>query len=99
MKGITSNPRLDAYQRMAISPVGGAQSPKKTNAAEADSGSVPNQQIAKVSISSEARQLAASGSQGALDTTKVAALKDAVESNSIKFDSAKIAERMVAALG
>lgn len=99
MKGITSNPRLDAYQRMAISPVGGAQVSKKANAVEAEAASVSNQQIAKVSISSEARQLAASGAQGVLDADKVARLKSEVDSGQIQFDSAKIAERMVAALG
>jgi anti-sigma28 factor (negative regulator of flagellin synthesis) len=84
---------------MAVTPLGGAQPSKKATGVAAETTSVADQQIAKVSISSEARQLATSGGQGVLNSEKVDSLKTALESNSLKFDSAKIAERMVAALG
>jgi anti-sigma28 factor (negative regulator of flagellin synthesis) len=96
---ITSNPALDAYQRMAVSKVGETRQSPKVNAAESENGSAASQQIAKVSISSEARQLAVGATQGSLDMHKVERLKAEVDSKSIQFDSAKIAERLVAALG
>lgn len=99
MKGITSNPALDAYQRMAVSQVGGPRPQAKPAATDKESDRVPNQQIAKVTISSEARQLAAGATQGALDPEKVNQLKAAMDSNQLEFDSTKIAERLVAALG
>lgn len=99
MKGITSNPALDAYQRMAVSQVGAPRAPQKAAATEQEATASANQQIAKVSISSEARQLAAGSSSGALDTNKVNELKAAIDSNRLQFDSTKIAERLVAALG
>jgi flagellar biosynthesis anti-sigma factor FlgM len=99
MKGITSNPALDAYQRMAITQVGATRAPQKAAATEQEATASSNQQIAKVSISSEARQLAASSTQGALDPEKVNRLKAALDSNQLQFDSTKIAERLVAALG
>jgi anti-sigma28 factor (negative regulator of flagellin synthesis) len=48
---------------------------------------------------SEVRQLAPSDSQSDFDAEKVTRLKADVESKALKFDSAKVAERMVAALG
>lgn len=97
MKGITSNPALDAYQRMAISPVGAA-TPAQPAAPVADAKSAAPQ-IAKVSISDQARQLAAGGASGPLDTAKVARLQDQLKSGSLEFDSKQIAARMLAALG
>jgi anti-sigma28 factor (negative regulator of flagellin synthesis) len=99
MKGITSNPALDAYQRMAVSQVGAARAPQKAAATEQEVKASADQQIAKVSISSEARQLAVGSAQGALDPEKVNRLKAAVDSNQIQFDSTKIAERLISALG
>jgi flagellar biosynthesis anti-sigma factor FlgM len=99
MKGITSNPALDAYQRMAVTQVGAARPPQKAAAAETETRASANQEIAKVSISSEARQLATSSTQNALDPEKVNRLKAAIDSNQIQFDSTKIAERLIAALG
>lgn len=99
MKGITSNPALDAYQRMAVTQIGAARAPQKAAATDKESEASANQQIAKVSISTEARQLAASGTQGAFDADKVNRLKAAIDSNQLQFDSTKIAERLVSALG
>lgn len=99
MKGITSNPALDAYQRMAVTQIGAPRAPQKAAAADKESEASANQQIAKVSISSEARHLATGGASGALDTEKVNRLKAAIDSNQIQFDSTKIAERLVSALG
>lgn len=99
MKGITSNPALDAYQRMAVTQVGAARQPQKAAAIEKETGQSATGQIAKVSISTEARQLAVGSTQGALDPEKVNRLKSALDSNQLQFDSTKIAERLVAALG
>jgi len=97
MKGITSNPALDAYQRMAISPVGAA-TPAQPTAPAADAKSAAPQ-VAKVSISDQARQLATSSADGPYDSAKVAALQDQLKSGSLEFDSKQIAARMLAAIG
>jgi flagellar biosynthesis anti-sigma factor FlgM len=99
MKGITSNPALDAYQRMAISPVGPSRSTEKTAATTSSATAAAPQQAAKVSISKEARMLAAGAPGAASDTEKVARLKAEVESGQAKFDSTQVAEKMIAALG
>ncbi len=97
MKGITSNPALDAYQRMAISPVGAA-SPAQPAAPVAEAKSAAPQ-VAKVSISDQARQLAAGAAEGPLDPEKVARLREQASSGTLVFDSKQIAARMLAALG
>jgi anti-sigma28 factor (negative regulator of flagellin synthesis) len=99
MNGITSNPALDAYQRMAVTQVGAPRATQKATATEKEAGASSDQQIAKVSISSEARQLAIGSTQGSLDPQKLGALKAAMDTNQLQFDSTKIAERLVAALG
>jgi hypothetical protein len=55
MKGITSNPALDAYQRMAITQVGAPRATQKAAATEQETTASAQQQIAKVSILLEAR--------------------------------------------
>jgi flagellar biosynthesis anti-sigma factor FlgM len=97
MKGITSNPALDAYQRMAISPVGAA-GPAQPAAPVADAKTTAPQ-IAKVSISDQARQLAAGGVDAAPDAEKVASLQQQIKNGTLEFDSKQIAARMLAALG
>lgn len=97
MKGITSNPALDAYQRMAISPVGAAGPAQQAAPALDSTGSAP--QVAKISISDQARQLAVSQAQGPYDAEKVAQLRDQANSGNLEFDSKQIAARMLAALG
>ncbi len=98
MKGITSNPALDAYQRMAISPVGAAR-PGQKAASPADVGTTSTPQVAKVTISSEARELAVGAAQGPSDPEKVAKLRAQVEAGSFQVDSHHVAKRLVAALG
>ena len=96
MKGITSNPALDAYQRMAISPVG-ATSPAQTTAPVAEvKAAAP--QVAKVSISDQARHLASSSAEGPFNAEKVASLSERLSSGKLEFDSKQIAARMLAAV-
>jgi flagellar biosynthesis anti-sigma factor FlgM len=99
MKGITSNPALDAYQRMAVTQVGAPRAPQKATATEQESRASANQEIAKVSISTEARQLATSAGESVSNSEKVSRLRAAIDSKQLQFDSTKIAERLVAALG
>ena len=90
MKGITSNPALDAYQRTAVTPV----SPGPRSSAGGDAAPLLNSsQAAKVSISSEARALASGASD--IDEGKVEQLKAALAAGSLKFDSSAIAEKMI----
>lgn len=90
----------NAYQRMSsVTNVAGASPQTKAPSTPKEGATDSNQQIAKVTISSEARQLAAGASQGALDPQKVNQLKSELDSNQLQFDSVKIAERLVAALG
>lgn len=97
MKGITSNPALDAYQRMAISAVGSAN-PAQPAAPVAEVRSAAPQ-VAKVSISDQARQLATNSADGRYDSAKVARLGEQLSSGTLEFDSKQIAARMLAAIG
>ena len=94
MKGITGNPVLDAYGRMAITPVGAAR-PAETieSGGSASAASTP---AAEVSISSHARDMATGGR---LDAEKVAALKSSIAEGKFKIDSQNVASRMLDALG
>jgi anti-sigma28 factor (negative regulator of flagellin synthesis) len=96
MKGITSNPALDAYQRMAISPVGAANPAQPAAPVTEAKSAAP--QVAKVSISDQARQLAVGAANGPFDPEKVVRLRDQL-SQGLEFDSKQIAARMLAALG
>jgi flagellar biosynthesis anti-sigma factor FlgM len=91
MKGITSNTALDAYQRMAVTQVSGARAPAKPEAAapQRQSGEAAN-----VTISREARQLAAEAG-GAVDTQKVDALRAQVEAGTYQVDAQRVAARML----
>jgi negative regulator of flagellin synthesis FlgM len=90
MKGITSNPALDAYQRTAVTPV----SPGPRSSAGGDAAPLLNSsQAAKVSISSEARALASGASD--IDQSKVEQLKSALAAGTLRFDSSAIAEKMI----
>ena len=95
MKGITSNPALDAYQRMAVSAVGStSQAQPPAPVAEVKSAAP---QVAKVSISEQARQLATSSTAGAYDAQKVQRLSEQHSNGTLEFDSKHIAARMLAA--
>ena len=90
MKSITGNPALDAYQRMAVSRVSGATPAARVEPGKAEQGPPP--EAARVSISSEARDLAA-GSH--VDTHKVEDLRAKVQDGSFQVDAALVARRML----
>jgi negative regulator of flagellin synthesis FlgM len=94
MKGITNNPALDAYHRMAVNPVSG---PRPTDKVE--SGSSAPTEAAKVTISTQARDLAAQAAGGGIDTHKVEALKAQVQQGTFQVDPKAIATRMLDELG
>ncbi|HMR08848.1 MAG TPA: flagellar biosynthesis anti-sigma factor FlgM [Polyangiaceae bacterium] len=95
MKGITGNPALDAYHRMAVSPVGEARPAAKVDAEQSQAPA----EAAKVSISAEARELAAGGVGGGVDAQKVEALKARIDEGSFQIDPQKIAGRILDELG
>ncbi len=100
MKGITSNPALDAYQRMAVSPVGAPRPAEKVaQQGEAGAARAAPKEAATVSISAEARVLAANASGATSDPEKVARLKGELEAGQLKFDSKQIAEKLIASIG
>lgn len=94
MKGITGNPVLDAYGRMAVTPVGAAR-PAETieSGGNASQAATP---AAEVSISSHARDLATGGK---FDADKVEALKTQIAEGKFKINSQDVARRMLEALG
>jgi flagellar biosynthesis anti-sigma factor FlgM len=94
MKGITGNPVLDAYGRMAITPVGAARPAQSIESA--GSASAVSTPAAEVSISANARDMAASGR---FDADKVEALKSKIAEGNFKIDSQDVARRMLEALG
>lgn len=94
MKGITGNPALDAYHRMAISPVGGARPVERPEASAATSA---GSAAAQITISSQARDLAAESAS--VDTAKVEALRDRIKNGQHQIDTQMIASQMIAQLG
>jgi len=95
MKGITGNPVLDAYGRMAITPVGAAR-PAEAVAPGANAPAAASTPAAEVTISSHARDMAAGGH---VDSGKVEALKSSLAEGKFKVDSHNVARRMLDALG
>jgi flagellar biosynthesis anti-sigma factor FlgM len=94
MKGITGNPVLDAYGRMAITPVGAARPAEAIESGGSVTGaSTP---AAEVTISSNARDMAAGGR---FDAEKVEALKSSIAEGKFRIDSKDVARRMLDALG
>lgn len=94
MKGITGNPVLDAYGRMAVTPVGAARPAQAVETG--NSASAASTPAAEVTISSNARDMAASGR---FDAEKVEALKNSIAEGKFKIDSQDVARRMLDALG
>lgn len=94
MKGITGNPVLDAYSRMAVSPVGAAR-PAEAVETGGNVGGVSTP-AAEVTISSHAKDMAAGGR---FDADKVAALKTQIAEGKFKVNSQDVARRMLDALG
>ena len=98
MKGITGNPVLDAYQRGGVSKVGAAKAVEHSNAAAPSAGSGPGSAAVEVSISSQARDLAAQASQP-VNYAKVESVKDKLAQGTFKIDSHLVAQRLLSALG
>jgi flagellar biosynthesis anti-sigma factor FlgM len=94
MKGITGNPVLDAYGRMAVSPVGAARPAETVESGSTAAG--VSSPAAEVTISAHARDMAAGGR---FDTEKVEALKTNIAEGKFKVDSQNVAHRMLEALG
>ncbi len=95
MKGITGNPALDAYHRMAISPVGGARPVERP---EVSNPNPTASSAAQVSISSRARDLASEAARD-VDTAKVEALKQRIQDGNFRADASVIARNMMEQLG
>ncbi len=94
MKGITGNPVLDAYGRMAVTPVGAARPADAIESGGSVSGA--SSPAAEVTISSHARDMAAGGR---FDADKVEALKSSIAEGKFRIDSQDVAHRMLEALG
>ena len=91
MKGIiSSHSALTAYQRQtAVDPVTVPQSPAQREGATTGT----SVRAARVSISAEARALAA-GDHG-VDHAKVERLRNLMSAGNLKFDSSLVASRMI----
>ena len=95
MKGVGNNPAIDAYQRMAVSSVGGVRPAEKV-----ETGAHPAvSRAAEVNISAQARELAASQAEGAFDVQKVEALKAKIHGGSFQVNPQLVAERLLDRLG
>jgi flagellar biosynthesis anti-sigma factor FlgM len=91
MKGIGNNPAIDAYQRMAVSSVGGVRPTERVESGAQPAGS----RAAEVSISAQARELAASQAEGGFDVQKVEALKAKINDGSFQVNPQLVAERLL----
>jgi flagellar biosynthesis anti-sigma factor FlgM len=95
MKGITGNPALDAYHRMAISPVSAARPAER---AEQSPSQGTGSNAAQVSISARARDLATEVT-GQLDPAKIETLRQRIADGSYRVDSQAVASKMIELLG
>ncbi len=96
MKGITGNSALEAYRRVALAPVNSA-TPAAAPEAPVTAERHPAE-AAKLSISMEARELAAKG-ESQVRSQKVESLKAAISDGSFKVNSHVVAERLLDTLG
>lgn len=96
MKGITGNPALDAYHRMAVTPVGAAR-PVERPAGAATSTNTGGA-AAEVKISARARDLAAEANSH-VDAQKVEALKQRIAEGSFRIDAQAVANKLIEQLG
>lgn len=97
MKGITGNPALDAYHRMAISPVGAARPVGRAEQTSAPTAA--STQAAQVTISARARDLATESAERGVDVQKVEALKQRIAEGQFRVDAQAVASRMIEQLG
>jgi flagellar biosynthesis anti-sigma factor FlgM len=98
MKGITGNPVLDAYHRGGVSKVGAAKAVEQSSVAAPNAGSGPGSAAVEVSISSQARDLAAHSS-APVNYGKVEDVKSQISQGTFKIDSQLVAQRLLSALG
>jgi flagellar biosynthesis anti-sigma factor FlgM len=96
MKGITGNSALEAYRRVALAPVNSATKAAAPEAPVADERQ-PAEAV-KVSISTEARELASKG-DAQVSSKKVESLKAAISDGSFKVNSHVVAARLLDTLG
>lgn len=91
MKGINNHSALDAYQRVAVSPV----SPTRPAESAPTGGEAPrvDDNAAQVTLSSTARSLAAEVSQGQ-ESARVADLKSQVQTGTYQVNPTAIATSM-----
>jgi flagellar biosynthesis anti-sigma factor FlgM len=97
MKGITGNPVLDAYQRGGVSKVGAAK-PVEQAAALAPSSGGASTSAVEVSISPQARDLAAHAAPP-INHAKVEDVKSKISQGTFHIDSQLVAKRLLSALG
>ena len=97
MKGITGNPVLDAYHRGGVSKVGAAK-PAEAAAPAAPGAGGASTSAVEVSISSHAKELAAS-SGPPINHAKVESVKNQISNGTFQIDSQKVAQRLYSALG
>ncbi len=97
MKGITGNPVLDAYQRGGVSKVGAAKPVEAVGVAAPSTGGASTSAV-EVSISSHARDLAASAG-APVNHAKVENVKSQISNGTFKVDSKVVAQRLYSALG
>ncbi len=98
MKGITGNPVLDAYQRGGVSKVGAANPAQQAGPAAAPSTGGASTSAVEVSISSQARDLAANSSQP-VNHAKVEDVKNKINAGTFHIDSKVVAQKLLSALG
>ena len=98
MKGITGNPVLDAYHRGGVSKVGAAKTVEQSSVAAPNAGSGPGSAAVEVSISSQARDLAAH-TGAPVNYGKVEDVKNRLAQGTLKVDSHLVAQRLLSALG
>lgn len=91
MKGIiSSHSALTAYQRQTeVDPVTSTETPTPRDSQIVSTTA----RAARVSISAEARALAAG--EPAVDRAKIERLRNALQAGSLKFDSQLVAERII----
>lgn len=98
MKGITGNPVLDAYQRGGVTKVGAAKPAEQAAPAAPSVGGGASTSAVEVSISSQARDMAANSSQP-INHAKVEDVKSKIAQGTFHIDSKKVAQRLLSALG
>jgi flagellar biosynthesis anti-sigma factor FlgM len=97
MKGITGNPALDAYDRMSVTAVSRAATVVRPQAIRTEQ---PDQTpAAKVTISSQAQELASTAAEAQVNTQKVDQLRAQINNGTYRVDTQLVASRVLDALG